>query len=74
MFKNWRRKAGFYSQKELAEKLGVCQTTVFYWESGQIVPDALELESLSNLLNVPMVDIIAFFKAKREEQEKSGKD
>ena len=61
MLKEWRKKA-YYTQAELADKLGVVQNTVSCWEHGKAVPDIFTIEKLSILLNVPVTDIIEHFK------------
>lgn len=62
MLKDWRKKA-YYTQAELAGKLGVSQNTVSFWEHGRSVPDIFTVEKLSILLNVSVMDIIKHFKS-----------
>ncbi|MCL2081851.1 MAG: helix-turn-helix transcriptional regulator [Oscillospiraceae bacterium] len=41
-----------YSQKQLAQKLGVSRSTVGMWETGRSSPNPFELKELSKVLNV----------------------
>lgn len=41
------------SQAKLAEKLGVSQTAIFYWESGSREPDIETIGKIENALTIP---------------------
>ena len=69
VLKQWRKKA-YFTQAELAEKLGIAQNTVSSWEHGRTIPDIITIEKLSVLLNVPLVDIINYFKTIVEQRAK----
>lgn len=47
--KELRKKAAL-TQAELAEAVGVTQSTVSQWESGKAVPDTLKLPKLAEVL------------------------
>ena len=66
MLKEWRKKA-YLTQIALAEKLGVSQNTVSCWEHGTAMPDILTVERLSNVINVPVTDIIEHFKSVKKD-------
>ena len=61
MLKEWRKKA-YFTQTELAKQLGVAQNTVSCWERGNAIPDIFTTEKLSEILNVPITEIIKHFK------------
>ena len=65
-----REKAGL-TQGELAERLGVTQSTITYWETGKCYPRPDKLLKLEELLGVPAGDII---RAINEAAEKNAKD
>ena len=46
-----KRKAMRWTQKKLAEKIDVCDTTYASWESGKAYPNALYLSSLADVFN-----------------------
>lgn len=52
-----REKAGL-TQGELAERLGVTQSTITYWETGKCYPRPDKLLRLEALFGVPAGDII----------------
>lgn len=49
-FESARKKAGL-TQKELAEKLGVDQSAVSFWETGRSAPRGAKLFRLADILN-----------------------
>lgn len=49
-FESARKKAGL-TQKELAEKLGVDQSAVSFWEAGKHAPRGAKLLRLADVLN-----------------------
>ena len=51
------RKQKNISQAQLAEKIGVSQTAVFYWEKGTREPDVKTIMKLSELLHVSLNDL-----------------
>lgn len=67
MLKEWRKKA-YFTQAELAKKLGVAQNTVSCWEHGNAIPDIFTAEKLSKILNIPISDIIKHFKLTLNEE------
>lgn len=56
-FKAARINSGL-TQKELAEKLNVVNTTLSAWESGKREPSASQLKEFAKITNVSMDDII----------------
>ena len=55
--KEIREKCGI-TQQELADKLGVTQATISFWETGERYPSPSNLLQLEKLLGVPAGDII----------------
>ena len=55
--KTLRKQKGF-SQEEVAARLNVVRQTVSKWEKGYSVPDADMLEKLSEVLEVPVSDLL----------------
>lgn len=53
------RKEKGYTQKDLAEKIGVSNATVSKWETGKGFPDISLLEPLAITLNISISEIIA---------------
>lgn len=54
--KELRKKAAL-TQAELAEAVGVTQSTVSQWESGKAVPDTLKLPKLAEVLECGIADL-----------------
>jgi len=54
-----RRAALGLSQRELAERVGVTNPTIHYWESGNVLPQATVLEPLAQALGVSYEDLFA---------------
>ncbi|MBK1812071.1 helix-turn-helix domain-containing protein [Clostridium sp. YIM B02505] len=63
------RKINKYTQKQLAELLGVAQTTIANYENGIRVPDAEMLQKISNVFEVSIDYLLG-----REEKELKSKD
>ncbi len=53
----WRKRAGF-SQKELAERVGVHPSTVTRWEQGRITPTLAKLEMIADAVGVEFVKLL----------------
>lgn len=51
------RKQNGFSQAQLADKIGVSQTAVFYWEKGTREPDVKTIMRISELLHVSLNDL-----------------
>ena len=60
-FAQIRKEKGF-SQQSLADKIGVTQTTVAMWETGNSVPSMKNLLKLSTTLNVGFSELVNSFK------------
>ena len=52
------RKRTKLSQEALAEKLGVSRQTVAKWESGESIPDVLHCDSMTELFEVSLDDLL----------------
>ena len=52
------RKQKGYSQETLAQSLNVVRQTVSKWEKGYSVPDAVMLEKMAELFEVPVSDLL----------------
>ncbi len=55
--KNLRKQKG-YTQETLAQALNIVRQTVSKWEKGYSVPDADMLEKLSEVLEVPVSELL----------------
>ena len=64
-FKVLRKTAGM-DQVQLAEKLGVSNTAVSMWETGAAFPRVPTLYRLSELLGVPMDEVVRAIEASRK--------
>ena len=53
-----QRKAKGYTQKELAEKLGVTDKAISRWENGHGYPDIVLLEPLAKELEITIVELM----------------
>lgn len=53
-----QRKAKGYTQKELAEKLGVTDKAISRWENGHGYPDIVLLEPLAEELEISIVELM----------------
>jgi transcriptional regulator with XRE-family HTH domain len=51
------RKAAGLSMDALAEQIGTSKSSVYYWESGEWVPSAIQLEPLAQALGVSYEDL-----------------
>ena len=47
-----------FTQKDLADKLGVTYQAVSKWENGKNIPDISVLKEMSNLFNVEISEIL----------------
>ena len=65
--KNIRKQKG-YTQETFAEELNVVRQTVSKWEKGYSVPDALMLEKIADLCEVPVSDLLGSAEEKSEEK------
>ena len=52
------RQQKVYTQETLAQEMNVVRQTVSKWEKGYSVPDAVMLEKLAELLEVPVSDLL----------------
>ncbi|MBR2913022.1 MAG: helix-turn-helix transcriptional regulator, partial [Oscillospiraceae bacterium] len=55
--KKYRKQKG-YSQEVLAQEMNVVRQTISKWEKGYSVPDAVMLEKLAELFEVPVSDLL----------------
>ena len=55
----YRRKEMNFTQKELAEKLGITDRAVSKWETGRSMPDLSLLQPLSKILKVGVNDLLS---------------
>ena len=62
---NLRRSAGFMTQGDLAEKIGVERVTISRWESGRREPRLAMITRLSKTLNVTERELIAAISASK---------
>lgn len=46
------------TQQQAAEKIGICRETLINWESGKTFPDAHKLQTLCDLYDIPMNNIL----------------
>ena len=53
-----RAKAGL-SVAQLADKIGVSQVSIYYWESGRVRPRNVNIEALCKALKVPLEEALA---------------
>lgn len=60
----WRTERG-WTQRELADRIGVTYQAVWYWEHGERVPGGTKMRELARVLGVPM-DEIDFERPARE--------
>ena len=52
------RKARQWTQADLAKRLGVTETSVCYWEQGRSRPRTARLQSLAELLDMPVAALL----------------
>lgn len=55
--REWRQRRGI-SQTQAAEELGCSQPTVSSWESGKLLPDAINLKRIGQVLGVTVDDLL----------------
>lgn len=60
------RQLNKFSQEDVAERIGVSRQAVAKWEAGQSVPDILNCDTLANLYDVELNDLIHY------DQEQTG--
>ena len=53
------REKNNFSQKEIAQKLGISQQAYAKWELGITAPRQKRLEEISQILNIPISDLLA---------------
>lgn len=53
------RKAAGLTQAKFAEAMGVTQSTVSQWESGQVLPDTAKIPKLAKVLGCSVADLFA---------------
>lgn len=63
--KNMRREAGF-TQVNVADTLGVLQSSISYWERGIYEPSALQIAALASLYQTTADEIIQAIRAVKE--------
>lgn len=61
------------SQQELADKIGVDRSTIGYWENGKADPTLLNVQKLSDALNVNMVKLVGIDLSSEENQTNEKK-
>ena len=54
------RKISGYTQRELAEKIGVHVNTIAKWESGEVHPDVYKFSDLCAVLNISPNSVLGF--------------
>lgn len=64
--KNIRTLKGL-TQKSLAEKAGISQSAITYYEKNERIPSAVILEKIATALNVSMLDLIVLPPSEEEE-------
>lgn len=47
-----------YSQAELAEKIGVSQAAIYYWENGKREPNFETIHKIANALDVSYIELM----------------
>lgn len=57
MLKQARKKCGGYTQKELAEMVGVSKMTVSNWETGKTAPSIRLWKKLATVLGIAMQEL-----------------
>ena len=62
----FRNKAGF-TQETLAEMLGVTQSAVAMWESGDRKPNIIMLKKIASVLKCTTDDLLATIETEKEE-------
>jgi len=56
-FKSAREAAGM-AITEAAEKLGVSRQAIYYWETGEMLPEAVRLPKIAALYNVTIDELL----------------
>ena len=52
-----RRRAGF-RQRDLADRLGICQSGISFWETGRVVPKITSIARLAEALEIEPGDLL----------------
>ena len=55
--KEMRKRSGM-TQKEVAQQIGVTQGAVWQWESGMVMPTAVNLQKLAATLNCTVDELL----------------
>ena len=63
---DFRKRAGL-TIRNLSDSLGVVEPTIWRWEKGLTVPNALQAQQLAELYNVTMDELCAALVAKKGE-------
>ncbi|TQV76652.1 helix-turn-helix transcriptional regulator [Aliikangiella marina] len=58
----YRKKAGFRSQTDLAEYMNCSRTRIAYWEAGRRTPDIFDIIQLAEILKVSPAILCGFRK------------
>lgn len=53
-----KARKGNMTQAELAERVGVHEGTIRRWELGERIPDIIDLQKISQVLGVPINDLL----------------
>ena len=56
------RQNAHLSQKQLAQKLGVSQASINYWENGQCTPSVKAAQKISDYFKMPISEIFSPYK------------
>lgn len=56
------RQNAHLSQKQLAQKLGVSQASINYWENGQRIPSVKAAQKISDYFKMPISEIFSPYK------------
>lgn len=67
--KKFRKHAG-YTQKQVAEKLGISQNNYSYWEQGKVKVSSLYLEKLAKIFNCSVENLLGINKDEKIKIEK----
>ncbi len=61
------------SQQELADKIGVDRSTIGYWENGKADPTLLNVQKLSDALNINIIKLVGIDLSLEENQTNEKK-
>ena len=62
MFRKLRKEKGL-TQDALAQKIGICQSTIAMWETGKAVPSLATMQKIANAMDCNLLDVVDCFKA-----------